>query len=111
KVVNDGLEIINDYVISQRRYLKLNRQNAGVFNINYRKYPIKITDETPDNTLIDLEPELLNIAKLCTVWQLYYDDDRGLATQKFNEYSNAKEQLIKREAFNKGITINKGIKV
>ena len=83
-----------DYSILGGKELHLPREQTGEFQINYRRYPKKITPLTPDDEEMDLSPEAAGLMPLYMAWRLYKDEDERMATLYFNEYQNAKSELI-----------------
>lgn len=105
KVTDCADVVFNNYRILQDRYLQLSKNDVGTFKVLYKRYPIKITQDTNDDYVLELAPEIVNAAKLCVLWKIMYDDDRTFATQKFNEYMQEKEIIKRRLAFNNGVKV------
>jgi hypothetical protein len=59
----------------------------------YHAYPQQITKDTPDNTVLSLDPEVAVLLPLYMASQLYKEDDNGLATQWRNEFEVARAEL------------------
>jgi hypothetical protein len=67
--------------------------NKGRWKVFYHAYPQQITKDTPDNTVLSLDPEVAVLLPLYMASQLYKEDDNGLATQWRNEFEVARAEL------------------
>lgn len=81
-------EMINntDYQRVNNNVIVIDGGRHGNYIIEYMNYPEKITNETLDNHIIELEPECAALLPLYIASQLYKDDDISLATQYRNEF-------------------------
>ena len=71
------------------------RDKAGNYHINYKAYPPQIKQETPDDEVLSLDPEVAAILPLYMASQLYKDDDLGTSTVYRNEWEVAFDRLTK----------------
>lgn len=87
KLYVDGAEY-NGYILRNNEllYIPKNIVDTKSLVISYESYPDKITKETPDDTKIDLQIDMLNILPLYIASELYKDDDIALATYYRNEF-------------------------
>lgn len=85
------------YFTEGNTVLLLNRDMSGSFRVYYNAYPQRITYETPDETEIVLDDELLVILPLYMASQLYKEDDIGLATSYRNEFEVALTDMINKQ--------------
>lgn len=108
KETDAGIKIVTDYKIVNDRYLYLKKTDDGTFKVNFKMYPPKIATTSLDTLVIDLEAEIINIAKLGIMWQLMIEDNIEIAVLKSNEYHRAKEEIAQRKSLFSGITINAG---
>lgn len=63
----------------------------------YNAWPQKISNETPDETELELDPEVVVLLPLYMASQLYKDDDITIATGYRNEFEVARELLVNRD--------------
>lgn len=87
RIFVDGVDY-NGYIIRNNQLLYIPK---GIIDtksvvISYESYPERITKETPDDTKIDLQIDMLNILPLYIASELYKDDDIALATYYRNEF-------------------------
>jgi len=73
--------------------LVLPSKDVGKWTVYYNAYPQQITKDTPDNTELSLDPEVVVLLPLYMASQLYKEDDIALATQWRNEFEVARELL------------------
>lgn len=66
----------------------------GTWKVYYNAYPQQITKDTPDETELALDPEVVVLLPLYMASQLYKDDDMGYAVQWRNEFEVARELLM-----------------
>ena len=89
----------NDYIVANNYFqeadktLVIPRKETGIFVIHYRAYPQKITLETPDDTVLSLDPEVAALIPLYMASQIYKDDDNAIATVYRNEFEVGREAL------------------
>ena len=86
-----GRELINntEYKLTDYYTLVLNKMLDGEYIIKYQCYPKKIDDETDDNYILPLEPEMAVLLPLYMASELYKDDDISLATIYRNEFESS----------------------
>lgn len=96
---NHNHELINrnDYIIQDGNTLIINKDLIGNFILKYQPYQKKITDETSDDTKLQLYDEIAVILPLYIASQLYKDDDIALATMYRNEFETALQDLYPRQ--------------
>ena len=89
----------NDYIVADGYFqeadktLVIPRDKQGTFIIHYRAYPQQITLDTPDDTVLELDPEVAALIPLYMASQLYKDDDNSIATVYRNEFQVAFDAL------------------
>lgn len=89
----------NDYIVANNYFqeadktLVIPRDKQGIFVIHYRAYPQQITLDTPDDTVLALDPEVAALIPLYMASQLYKDDDNAIATVYRNEFEVGREAL------------------
>lgn len=79
----------NDYLQEGNTVLVLDRNICGNFKIYYKAYPQAITSETTDDTVLEVDPEVIALLPLYMASQLYKEDDNGIATSYRNEFETA----------------------
>ena len=83
-----------DFYQEGTKTLVLDRDMVGNFTVYYRAYPIELTSETEDDTVLPLDPEVYALLPLYMASQLYKDDDNGIATSYRNEYEVGFDRLV-----------------
>ena len=85
------LSIFEKFRIEQDTLL-LAYDEQGEFTVFYKKYPAKITKNTPDDTDLGITDEACNLLASLLTYKMVLDDDKALATYYYNEYERLKEQ-------------------
>ena len=85
--------VADDYFQEADKTLVIPREKQGTFIVHYRAYPQQITLDTPDDTVLELDPEVAALIPLYMASQLYKDDDNAIATGYRNEFQVAFEAL------------------
>lgn len=96
RVFVDG-EDYNGYTIRDNKLLYIPKNivdNKSVV-VSFESYPTRITKDTPDDSKIDLQIDMLNILPLYIASELYKDDDIALATYYRNEFETELENMRK----------------
>lgn len=76
----------SDYFEEGGKVLVLDRNLAGNFTIYYRAYPQQITADTPDDYVLELDPEVEALIPLYMASELYMEDDPQIATKDRNSF-------------------------
>lgn len=84
----------SDFFQEGFKVLVLHKDTPGNYKIYYKAYPQEITNATPDNEELVLDPEVAALLPLYMASQLYKDDDSGIATLYRNEFEVAFERLV-----------------
>lgn len=79
----------NDYFQEGDKVLILDRNTKGNFRVFYKAYPQSIDQNTPDDEVLVIDPEVAALLPLYMASQLYKDDDNGIATTYRNEFEVA----------------------
>lgn len=66
----------------------------AVYKVHYYAYPQEITVETPDDTVMALDPEVANLLPVYIASELYEDDDESKAFYFRQQYEEAKQRLM-----------------
>ena len=83
-----------DFYQEGTKTLVLDRDMIGNFTIYYRAYPMQLTADTEDDTVLPLDPEVYALLPLYMASQLYKDDDNGIATAYRNEFEVGFDRLV-----------------
>lgn len=89
----------NDYIVANKYFqeadktLVIPRSKPGIYLIHYRAYPQQITLETPDDTVLALDPEVAALIPLYMASAIYKDDDLSVATVYRNEFEVGRDAL------------------
>lgn len=68
---------------------------GGKYTIFYYAYPIKVDSTTPDDTDLQLDPDVAALVPLYIASQLFKDDEIQIATVYRNEFEVGRELLVK----------------
>lgn len=82
---------ITNYVLQGDNTVMISQ--PGNYKIYYKSYPSKITSETSNDHVIEMEPETLCLLPLYIVSELYKDDDVTLSTVYRNQFETGLENL------------------
>lgn len=77
----------------ENKYLVMPTAPEGKYIVSYMAYPEQITDKTPDDFKIEMDPEVVVLIPLYIASELYKDDDNAIATTYRNEFEVAFERL------------------
>ena len=83
----------SDYFEEGDKVLCLNRDMPGNFTIYYRAYPQKITASTPDDYVLEVDPEVEALIPLYMASQIYKDDDQAIAMSYLNQFETGLSRL------------------
>lgn len=83
----------SDYFEEGNSVLVLDRDTPGNFRVYYKAYPHQITEDTPDDYVLSVDPEVATLIPLYVASQIYKDDDNTIATAYRNEFEVAFERL------------------
>ena len=89
----------NDYIVANKYFqeadktLVIPREKPGIYLIHYRAYPQQITLETPDDTVLALDPEVAALIPMYMASVIYMDDDIGVATSYRNYFEVGRDAL------------------
>jgi hypothetical protein len=86
-------EKTSDYHMEGDSTLVLNGFNKGSWKVTYYAYPQNITKDTPDATVMSLDPEIAAILPTYIASELMMEDEAGKAIQYRNEFEVAREAL------------------
>ena len=89
----DDYIVADNYFQEADKTLIIQRNKPGIYIIHYRAYPQQITMDTPDDTVLSLDPEVAALIPLYIASQLYKDDDNAIATTYRNEFEVAFDRL------------------
>jgi len=73
--------------------LVLDRDVPGNYRVYYKAYPQNITQETGDDEILSIDPEVAPLLCLYMASQLYKEDDNSIATTYRNEFEVGFERL------------------
>lgn len=89
----EGYIAADEYYQEADKTLVIPRKQTGIYTVYYKAYPTQITQETPDDYVLELDPEVAAILPLYMASQLYKDDDNSIATVYRNEFEVAFDRL------------------
>lgn len=91
----------DDYYWEGDSVLVLKGLQRGEWIIHYYSYPQEITDDTPNDTVIELDEEVANLLPIYMASELYEDDDTSTAFYYRQQYDTAKQRLQPSTGFGK----------
>ena len=83
----------SEYYTEANDTIVFRSDRPGIYTVYYKRYAQNITNETPDDYEMPLDPEVAAIIPLYIASQLYKDDDNGIATTYRNEFETAFDRL------------------
>lgn len=75
------------------KILVLYRDKPGNYTIYYRAYPQKITSSTPDDYVLEVDPEVEALIPSYMASQLYKDDDPSISMTYLNQFETGLARL------------------
>lgn len=90
----------SDYYQEADHCLVIPRSSVGAYTVYYKKYPEEITDETPDDYVLELDPEVAVLLPMYMASVLYMDDDLSIATSYRNYFETGLARLTQRADVN-----------
>lgn len=110
ELINDFYKLVSQDVVLEslsERYIKtkdfewegdstlvIDGTVQGNYKVHYYAYPQTITDDTPNEFELSLDPEVANLLPLYIAAELFEDDDLNQAFYFREQYNEAKQQLI-----------------
>lgn len=83
-----------DYQWEGNGTLILNGLQAGIYKVHYYSYPQQITEDTPNDFVLELDPEVAALLPVYMASELYEDDDTSTAYYFRQQYEEAKQRLV-----------------
>lgn len=83
-----------DYEWEGDSTLILDGHTEGNYKVHYFAYPKEITEETPDDYELELDPEVAALLPVYIASELYEDDDSSMAYYFREQYAEAKQRLV-----------------
>ena len=83
-----------DYYRESDHILILPSNKAGMYTIYYHAYPEQITEDTEDDYVLPIDPEVAALLPLYMASQLYPDDDLAIATTLRNQFEVGLDSLV-----------------
>ena len=83
----------SEYYTEANDTIVFRSDRPGIYTVYFKLYPQMITNSTPDDYVLPLDPEVVTIIPLYIASQLYKDDDNGIATTYRNEFETAFDRL------------------
>lgn len=83
-----------DYYRESDHLLILPSNKAGMYTIWYHAYPTQITEETTDDFVLAIDPDVAVLLPLYMASQLYMDDDLAISTTLRNQFEVGLESLV-----------------
>lgn len=90
----------SDYYQEADHCLVIPRSSVGAYTVYYKKYPTEITDETSDDYVLELDPEVEVLLPTYMASVLYMDDDLSIATSYRNYFETGLARLTQRADVN-----------
>ena len=92
----DGNIYLNttDYYRESDHILILPSNRPGMYTIYYHAYPVQINEETEDDYVLPIDPDVAVLLPLYMASQLYMDDDLAIATTLRNQFEVGLDSLV-----------------
>lgn len=92
----DGNIYLNttDYYRESDHILILPSNRPGMYTIYYHAYPVQITEETEEDYVLPIDPDVAVLLPLYMASQLYMDDDLAIATTLRNQFEVGLDSLV-----------------
>lgn len=92
----DGNIYLNttDYYRESDHILILPSNKPGMYTIYYHAYPVQITEETEEDYVLPIDPDVAVLLPLYMASQLYMDDDLAIATTLRNQFEVGLDSLV-----------------
>lgn len=84
----------HEYMWEGDSTLILNGKVPGNYKVHYYSYPREITEDTPDDYVLELDPEVAALLPIYMASELYEDDDTSTAYYFRQQYEEAKNRLV-----------------
>ena len=85
-----------DYYQEADKTLVIPRSKVGAYTVYYKKYPKQITSTTPDDYVLQIDPEVAVLLTIYMASVLYMDDDLSIATSYRNYFEVGLNRLSQR---------------
>jgi hypothetical protein len=82
-----------DYKVEANKIIVLPTSKVGTWTVYYNSYPQQITASTPNDTPLEIDPEIEELLILYTCPRVYLDDDSGFCTLWLNMYDSTIAKL------------------
>ena len=93
-ITDSGFQTVTNYRLQMGYHLLLPWSTKGSFIVWYNRMPTTITNTTPDNFEIELDPEVCELAKYLMANYIWLDDDERKAVYYYNKYDDLKNQIL-----------------
>lgn len=92
----DGNIYLNttDYYRESDHILILPSNRPGMYTIYYHAYPVQINEETEEDYVLPIDPDVAVLLPLYMASQLYMDDDLAIATTLRNQFEVGLDSLV-----------------
>lgn len=101
----------SEYNLEGDSILVVDREAKGNFKVWYNAYPTKITTETVDSYILDIDDEIAVLLPTYMASELYKDDDVSIATQYRNQFEISLAEIkekVRRKAPSSERFVSKG---
>lgn len=94
-MLDDGniYDVAEDWSVEGDDVLVIPGNVTGEYTVWYRAYPQTITNQTPDEEVIDMTPDAAALLPLYIAAELYKEDELAMATVLRNEFEDGLQKL------------------
>ncbi|MCB6992439.1 hypothetical protein LI177_02935 [bacterium 210820-DFI.6.37] len=94
KIHNETYETFNDFDIEEGHIVVMDGSCVGNFSVFYKRIPSRVSENTTDDTELDVDARIEPALPLLVAHYVWLDDDERKATQYYNEYDALKTDIL-----------------
>lgn len=96
--INDGdYSTFNNFEVEENHIIVMDGATPGAFSIFYKKIPAAITEDTTDDTELEIDERMVPALAFLVAHYVWLDDDERKATQYYNEYDAYKAEIMQEQ--------------
>lgn len=94
----DAYKVFSDYEIEMGRTIIVDEaKHRGKFRVYYKRRHLQFTDDTPDDTEIELPVKVQHLIPLLTAHYVWLEDNMVIADKYYAEYQQMYQELLAEE--------------
>lgn len=99
----------NDFEIENGSTLVMDGSIEGNFKVFYKKAHVPFTEETPDETEIELPLKVHSLLPLLTAYYVWLEDEKSKAVDYYNQYEKLSQSILAKDVQPKARIMSGGI--